>query len=75
MILPYYINLLPQPVETTNYIKKYGFHETKKGFRNAFTEIRKLGNYRYFIRSTMANTWSVCNHEDLESFIKYYTRL
>lgn len=73
-MIAFYNCLLPEPIETVNYIKKYEFVETNKGYRKAFTEIHELG-YRYAIKSTMANTYSVCNHEDLESFIKYYTRL
>lgn len=61
--------------ETVNCIKKYQFVEVGMNhWRNAFTEIKKLGA-RYAIRSIMATSWSVSNEEDMESFVKYYIRL
>lgn len=77
MMLAEYKSLLPEPVESVNCIKKYGFIEShKKGkWQNGFTEIRKLGKWRYAIKSTMANTYSVTNTEDMEGFVKYYLRL
>jgi len=75
MIIAYYTNILPEPIETTNYISKYQFVETKKGYVNAFTEIRKFGHSRYFIRHTMSNKWTISNQQDLEIFIKNYLRL
>ena len=76
MIIASYICLLPQPIETVNCIEKYRFIETGANkWRNGFTEIRKLGKDRYAIRSNMANTYSVSNIEEMESYCKYYLRL
>lgn len=74
MIIAEYKSLLPEPIETENYIKKFQFIETKKGWVNGFTEVRKLG-YRYAIKSTMAKTYHVSNHEDLPIYLKNFLKL
>ena len=62
-------------VESVDSIKKYQFVEIGMNhWRKGFTEIYKLG-MRYFIKHTINEKGSVCNLEDLESFVKYYTRL
>lgn len=62
--------------ETIDPIKKYGFIEKKNDtYISGFTEIRKFGKFRYFIRSTTSKTYSICNQEDIDSFCKYYLKL
>ena len=61
--------------ETVNSIKKYQLVEIGENhWRKGFTETRRLGT-RFAIKTTMANSWSVTNLEDMELFVKYYLNL
>lgn len=75
MILAEYKCLLPEPEERTDPLKKYQFVETKKGWINGFTEIRKLGNARYTIRHIMNKNHHVTNLDDIEIYIKNFLKL
>ena len=74
MVLAEYKNILPEPKETVNVLKKYQFIETNKGYVREFTELRPIG-YRWAIRHTISDKWTVTNEEDLEVFVRNYIRL
>ena len=62
--------------ETTDPVKKYQFIEVSENhYRNAFTELRKFGAFRWFIKSTVNKNWTVSNTEDIDVFCKYFLRL
>ncbi len=76
MVIAFYKSILPKAEESINSIKKYQFIECGKNrWKNGFTEIRKFGTYRYFIRHEMNNNWSICHNEDMDSVTKYFLRL
>ena len=76
MIIASYKSLLPSPMESVNCIKKYGFIEQNTGgWKNGFTEVRKLGNSRYTIRHEMNKNHHVTNIEDMEIYVKNFLRL
>ncbi len=75
-MIAFYTSILPTPDESTNPIKKYGFIEQgKEGYRNGFTEIRKLGNARYTIRHIMNKNYHVSNLDDIDIYCKNFLRL
>lgn len=75
MVLAEYKNIIPEPEQTDDLMKKNQFVQTKKGFINGFTEVRTFMKYRYLIRHTVSDKWTITNHEDLGIFIKNYLRL
>jgi hypothetical protein len=75
MVLAEYKCLLPDPIESLDCMKKYQFIETRKGWVNGFTEVRKLGNARYTIRHTVSKHHHVTNIEDMEVYVKNFLRM
>lgn len=63
-------------VESVDCIKKYGFVESGiNKWKRGFTEIRKLGGWRYTIRHDMNPYYHVTNIENMEVYVKNFIRM
>lgn len=62
-------------IDIIDVIKSFQFVQNNKGWRNGFTEIRKFGKNKYFIRHTISDKWTVMNYEEAPIFVKNYLRL